>query len=289
MGLLMKALKLPHEDNQMKTLYTRMKDGGQKVHIEPDLLKLEDGRQFSSARQLLLAVTGKDRHWTFDRYFRQGQYAPGRDLQSYMEATPDMLEWQKPRAPGIDLENRSGEVAKLLFAGFGSWIFSAGYDPDDVFQEVCKGIIARNRGKCPWDPNKSSFGHYVHMVCKGIIANFHRKKKRIREVEQIGMFQVDAEQPRDVGSVPQEDKKSSVQMETEVQEVQDDLVNFIQAQTGAKRAPVESQVAIGAIPLLRLGYTRAEIAEELGITLATASRGLAYLRAQAKKWKECLE
>ena len=67
-------------------------------------------------------------------------------------------------ALGIDLSVRGHEVRKLMWAGFGHKILRAGYDPEDVLQEVFRGLIARNKGTCPWDARKSSFGHYVHLV-----------------------------------------------------------------------------------------------------------------------------
>lgn len=262
----------------MKTLYTRIKDSsrGHKVHILPDRLELEspEGKKtFSSARQLLKSL--KREAWSFDRYFRQGKYAPPQ-----IEENENF--WLPEKKLGIDLENRSHEVKKLLCAGFGSWIQSSGYSLEDVFQEVCKGIIARNNGKCPWDPNKSSFGHYVHMVCSGVMSNFHRKRKRIREVEQIGLPSLEGGKRslEDVGSIPHPSKKSSEQMEIEVLEVQEDLISFI----SSKGDSTDGQIAIKVLPLLRQGYTRAEIASALGINLSTASRALSHLRARTREW-----
>lgn len=91
-----------------------------------------------------------------------------------------------PGALGIDLNKRGHEVRKLLFAGFGAKMARGGYDPDDVLQEIYRGILARNRGKCPFDERKSSFGHYVHMVCECVLANYHRKESRRLEFEQVG-------------------------------------------------------------------------------------------------------
>lgn len=83
-----------------------------------------------------------------------------------------------PSGLGIDLERRGVEVRKLLHAGFGLRMTLGGYDPADVLQEVYRGILVRNRGKCPFDPKKSSFGHYVHMVIDCVLSNYHRREKR---------------------------------------------------------------------------------------------------------------
>jgi hypothetical protein len=84
---------------------------------------------------------------------------------------------------GIDLVARGHEVRKLFFAGFGHRVIRHGYDPEEVLQEVYRGLLVRNKGKCPFDARKSSFGHYVHMVSECILNNYHRKQSRHREKE----------------------------------------------------------------------------------------------------------
>jgi DNA-directed RNA polymerase specialized sigma24 family protein len=88
---------------------------------------------------------------------------------------------------GIDLENRSGEVVKLFYKGYGSWVRKSQFDTDDMMQEVYKGILVRNQGRCPWDPAKSSFGSYVTMVAGGVISNHHRRTMRRRGREIVGV------------------------------------------------------------------------------------------------------
>lgn len=94
---------------------------------------------------------------------------------------------------GIDLTARGHEVRKLMWAGFGHKILRAGYDPEDVLQEVFRGLIARNAGQCPWDVRKSSFGHYVHMVIGCVLINYHRKQQQVRGTEVLGMRGPDGE------------------------------------------------------------------------------------------------
>jgi len=87
---------------------------------------------------------------------------------------------------GIDLAVKHLDVRRLLFAGFGKRIVAMGYEPEDVLQDVYRGLLARNRGRCPWDARKSSFGHYVHMVCSCILSNYHRSKSRVSSREVLG-------------------------------------------------------------------------------------------------------
>ena len=116
---------------------------------------------------------------------RRAKPSPRADggLVNYLRVVPD-----PGPVLGIDLVNRSHEVRKLLFAGFGKRIIAMGYEPDDVLQDVYRGLLARNIGKCPWDARKASFGHYVHMVCGCILSNYHRRYDRINKRERAGVM-----------------------------------------------------------------------------------------------------
>lgn len=75
----------------------------------------------------------------------------------------------------------------MFFSGFGSELSRQGFDLDDVLQEVYKGLMIRNQGECPFDPSKSSFGHYVHMVARCVVANYQRKEGTRRDRESVGV------------------------------------------------------------------------------------------------------
>lgn len=337
---------------QPQILWARHTDGAHKVRvINPRHLELVpeagDPVVFTSKRQLLLALTGTDRHWTFDRYFRTGRHAPSDpkalpalDLLAefggltssthepptgyphvaaggtkapapgqVFEAKPEQakvtvvpesvdaltvalsaVEAVMDEDPdlGIDLVNRSGEVAKLLFAGFGQWIFSAGYDPDDVLQEVYKGLLARNRGKCPWDASKSSFGHYVHMVCRGVLSNYHRKVKRRREFETSGVMGYGSDGdwgPQDVGaSQALPAPRTAAETLSGMREAQEALTVYLEA--SEKAHTQDGRMAVRIVPMVAVGMTRAEIADKLGVSRASVSRGLTYLRTHAARWSQ---
>jgi len=89
----------------------------------------------------------------------------------------------KPFIVGIDLAVRGIEVRKLFYAAFARGLVKDGYDPEDCLQEVYKGLLTRNSGTCPFDSRKSSFGHYVHIVTRCVLANYIRKEKRKLQFE----------------------------------------------------------------------------------------------------------
>jgi hypothetical protein len=267
-------------------LYARYENGGHSVVIRGSEFVVErpEGTTiFQSKRQVVQSLTGhsKGRNWTWDRYFRIGKHTPSKVLLAEhatgsvfdLFAPPSPVEIIiKKRAPGIDLAKRGHEVRKLLFAGFGSKIKAANYDPDDVLQEVYKGILVRNNGKCPFDPSKASFGHYVHMVCDCIVSNYHRRMSRQRRVEPIS---------DDGDELAMENAAGSVTAES------DDLVAADFATGLNEETPwgdMGPNLASRILPLVREGFGRTEIAEKLGLPKMDISKALGELRREAKYW-----
>lgn len=289
--------------------YTRFEDGGQRVEVLPfGYQVLETGAIYTSRRSLLQSVVKSPsaRNWTFERYFKLGKWAP--------PATPEpelpLTELFKPRRTvgltvarplphqnlmpgltvarlkpkkvlGIDLHNRAHEVKKLLFHGFGTQIFSGGYDPDEVLQEVYRGLLKRNDGTCAWDADKSSFGHYVHMVASCILSNYRRRENRRRSIEQVGMPTVEGDDS-DVSEM------ASDQAPLASGSVGDDIPDWVEEDLAAHlrsqgQGP-EVRLAIKMIPLLRQGLNQAEIASALAVPKTNVSRALKYLRTHAQSW-----
>lgn len=282
----------------------------------------EVSARYTSARALIAALTGNKNHGlTFDRYFGirdQLLSVPdgGSVLDLFSVPTPALVEARKLTvAPstavrarpvraqngltvdgrGIDLDVRGHEVRKILFAGFGARIMRSGYDPDEVLQEVYRGILARNRGKCPFDAKKSSFGHYVHMVCECILNNYHRREQRRREVEQVGMSAPSSMRDEGEGAATGQVDAASVAdrllvtssswsspegdgMTDAMRRFHDHLAQKLGR--GIAVDPLESKVA----ELLVAGLGRREIAAEVGVTQGRVTNIIASLREHAADW-----
>jgi len=178
---------------------------------------------------------------------------------------------------GIDLDKRGHEVAKLLFSGFRNWIFGSGYDPQDVLQEVYKGLLIRNNGTCPFDVRKASFGFYVHQVCRCVLSNYHRKESRRKSVERIGMKAY----------------KNGVWTDTDVSEagidlpakdprllstIKSDLLSILRTKpTKANRR------AMCVVPYLGEGYTQVELSDLLGINRSAVGKAMKTIREIAHR------
>jgi len=292
--------------------YTTWKHGNLPVYREQDkwVVHYPDGnsKEYVSGRALMRGLhNGRDPHLPVDRYFKKKKTAE--KIGSWMRNQPTTLDIFEIKADleikkraataapeaapaeaetpapllGIDLKNRSHEVRKLLFAGFGKKIVSMGYDPDDVLQEVYKGLLARNKGKCPWDIRKSSFGHYVHMVCGCIVSNYHRKYNRINMNERTGVRSIDDGSfieidvaASDYASV-RGDQGDDLEETDLVQEVLD-LLSSQEADTLIDKKYSRKAVSLKIVPMLISGWKRREIASELGIREGIITRCINYIR-----------
>ncbi len=91
----------------------------------------------------------------------------------------------KPSPPevGFDLGAREQEVRNILFKLFKYKLEKGGFDHEETVQEVMLALAIRNKGRCPWDAKKSSWGHYVYMVIEGTLCNMARRAgRRSREI-----------------------------------------------------------------------------------------------------------
>lgn len=182
----------------MQTYFAKIIHGGHRVRkLDSGLFEVDwptGSVRYSSVGKTLIAITNrqpdpgpgaKDPKIGFDKYFKVHSGVFETDTLAMFRA--GKIQVVESTVRGIDLKKRGHEVAKLFFAGFGRSVANYGYDPQDVLQEVYKGILIRNQGKCPWDARKSSFGHYVHLIIKCVLANYHRKWSRVVQSEQIGL------------------------------------------------------------------------------------------------------
>jgi len=191
---------------------------------------------------------------------------------------------------GMDLGEESGrsgcdykadEVRKLLWNGFAGKMLSQGYDPEDVLQEVYKGLLVRNNGRCPWDGRKSTFGHYVYMVIDGVLTNYHRKQKRRsdRYAVSLSMKNKDGEDLADIGQFG----SCQVWGGSEL----GDMLALEGLQRYLEILPMggpEAQLGRSILPLVASGHQRSEIVRETGKKPSLVSRALAWLRRQTALW-----
>lgn len=192
---------------------------------------------------------------------------------------------------GIRLEERSSrsgsrykadEVRRLLWKGFAGKMLSQGYDPDDVLQEVYRGLLVRNRGRCPFDGEKSSFGHYVHMVISCVLTNYHRKQVRRMDRDAVSLdVRRDGEEMGDVGQWG----SCTIEHGSEVGEMMalQGLAGWLEVEGGD--VP-EAELGRRILPLVVAGHQRGEIVRAIGAKPSLVSRALAWLRRQTARWAQ---
>lgn len=176
---------------------------------------------------------------------------------------------------------RADEVRKLLWRGFAGKMLSQGYDPDDVLQEVYRGLLVRNEGKCPWDGRKSTFGHYVHMVIGCVLTNYHRKQVRRVDKDAVSM---DAGREGDDG-MPDMGRWGSVNIESG-SEVGEEMAvgGLAEWLEGLEDDGPEARLGREIMPLVAAGMGRGEIVEKTGRKPSLVSRALAWLRRKTAEW-----
>jgi len=76
---------------------------------------------------------------------------------------------------GIDVTEKYYDIRRLFYKRYAKQVVAFGEDPEDVLQEVYRGILIRNKGACPYDPRKSAFSTYVMLVCHCIVSNHFKK------------------------------------------------------------------------------------------------------------------
>ncbi len=236
--------------------YSRLEHGNHMVEADSNgfVVHWPSGpKRYPSARQTIMAVTNgvqvvdkstKDPRVTFDSYFRNRSAPEDIDIVSVflrvesfrkmndtslsvpapsrIRGKQEITILESPPAHGIDLNRYHKDVRRLFFAGFSKRVVSMGYEPEDVLQEVYQGILVRNGGKCPFDPSKSSLGHYVHMVTGCILSNYNRKSSRIRRYESVGSIGEDGEMEDVAGAdlaVTGPSQEEKVEMDSTVKEI----------------------------------------------------------------------
>lgn len=180
---------------------------------------------------------------------------------------------------------RADEVRKLLWRGFAGKMLSQGYDPEEVLQEVYRGLLVRNRGKCPWDARKSTFGHYVYLVIGCVLTNYHRKQTRRvdRDAISLTVTNKDGEELVDIGKFG----SCRIHEGSELGDMLalDGLAAYLE---GLPESSPEAELGREILPLVASGHQRRDIVKETGHKPGLVSRALAWLRRQTALWAtEC--
>lgn len=97
---------------------------------------------------------------------------------------PIIKGFKKKEILGIDLNIYGEDVKRLFYSQFGTKITKLGFDPEDVLQEVYRGILIRNQGS-PFNPAKAKFSTYVVMVCRCVVSNYITKHQKTKQEVQL--------------------------------------------------------------------------------------------------------
>ena len=297
------------------SFYARMEHGGYPVHLLGSRgFRVEwpnGAREYRSARRTIIALVNRtpdpapdayDPHLTFDRYFRRGRYMRRPELQIdifdlFTSDPPNQVTIATPLscirdnslavvvqnpALGINLAKRGIEVRKLFYAGFARRVLRSGYEPEDVLQEVYKGLLVRNQGKCPFDAKKSSFAHYVHMVAGCILSNYKRRYKRLERNEVFGVSTFDGGMV-DVAEADIEWVEADQDVKSESKDLQENLLLYVIAEGIDEE--IEPTFLERCFEFMMLGLKYREMAAELCCGIPQVSEVVRFIRRSASKWR----
>lgn len=114
---------------------------------------------------------------------------------------------------GIDLEKRHHEVRKLFLKHCSKMCHDNYCDVEDVLQEVYKGILIRNKGTCPYNPEKSSFSTYIVMVSTCVTINYINKHSKKSERECYGKTDSIENEPYSINMFSNENQDKNLEFE----------------------------------------------------------------------------
>lgn len=246
-------------------LFCRAKDGGYPVDVTETGYVLHSPRgplRFETKRSLLSHITNhpRGRNWSFSRYFGVPE-----------DPTPV---WNFPVVDsepvrGIDLKKKYQDVKRIFFRGFQPQILAlrgTGVDEEDLLQEVFLGILSRNQknGSGKFDPTRSSFSHYVHLVARSKTSQIGKKQTRwgretpIEEIE-TGAFQEPSQEPHAL-----------------TQSLLGDFQIFLKKKGNPK--------LLQTLQGLQMGFSGSELASHLGLQIGETKRLIKQIRRLASEW-----
>ncbi len=136
----------------------------------------------------------------------------------------------------------------------------AGWDPEDLGQEVLLRAVNRARNGKPYDPSRSSLGHYLHVLTSSIMSNLLRQATR-RSVEAVV-----EDTTRWDPAAPDDQVGDAVALE-----------DLLADAVVAGRLPPS---AVAVARALVEGRTHREVAAELGLDRAEVARVVEALREE---------
>lgn len=165
-----------------------------------------------------------------------------------------MIKQFKPKSPsGIDLNKHADDVKRLFYSQFGAKVIKLGFDPEDVLQEIYKGILIRNEGS-PFNPAKAKFSTYVVMVCRCVVSNYITKHQKTKQEVQISSDKLLVVENR----MKQEESPES------------NLVDDARSLIPTDKLPIFND--------LIAGYTKAQIQERHGIKVAKINQFIVEMK-----------
>jgi len=95
-----------------------------------------------------------------------------------------MPELIKKPLTGLDLSEYYYDVVKIVHSKFSD----QSTDTEDLIQDICVKILRLNQGSSPYDPAKAKPSTYIYMVAKGVVIKQYHRKEIETEMREIKGF-----------------------------------------------------------------------------------------------------
>lgn len=91
---------------------------------------------------------------------------------------------------GLDLGRHYGDLRRIYFKFFSRRAAALDLEDEDVLQGVAMKVVRANMGRSPFDPNRSSLGHYLYICIDSYLRNQAEKARGPNGFQnaQVGMF-----------------------------------------------------------------------------------------------------
>lgn len=166
---------------------------------------------------------------------------------------------------GVDISEKKRDIAKLLYTACGKAIRKYNYDFDDLYQEVCLGLLIRNKGEGAFDPERSSFGHYIIMVCNSVFRNFHAREQKRKIREPVGVISKTGE-PIDAKEIAVDVSVETVSEESDIDRYLDMLIEKLDDQRMAWEIRTNKEKYKNILAGIFMGYSKGAVAKDVGIS-----------------------
>ena len=160
--------------------------------------------------------------------------------------------------PGVDLEAKAVDVARIAASLYGRKVIDAGFEWDDFLSNLYMAILRRNEGNTPYDPRRASLSRYISVLSRTVLSHMCTARWRLERKHSLGA--------RDRSGAVVDAALVAVELQAPQlqRSVEAEAADLLRAQLVSKRLHK-------AAVLVLVGHKTREVAEACGMTREVVS------------------